>query len=154
MSPSSVAFLLGAGFLPAGAAVGALSYREVRRVRRLLRSGATAQGVVTRLSATEMRSSSSEGTIPVGSYGNLVYYPVVEWVTADGRPMETTANIARPLDRTPAPGTQVCVRYDSADPSCWALESNGTGMFRGFAAIGALCAVIGAGLFVFGLALS
>ncbi|QKV90766.1 DUF3592 domain-containing protein [Streptomyces sp. NA02950] len=143
MSPSVVPWFLSTVFMLIGGTLGVIAYRGFRKVRRLLQRGARTQGVVTRLRATEMRPAGSEATITLKSSGTTVYYPVISWTTADNHPMETEGTLARPLGRTPAPGTRVTVVYDPADPSRWTLSSEGTVMYGLVAGIGAVFAVAG-----------
>ncbi|MEU8844067.1 DUF3592 domain-containing protein [Streptomyces roseus] len=145
MSSSSALGILSLAFAVPGAVLGTASYRKVRATRRLLRDGARAQGVVIRLEAVRMQGAGSEESITIRSTGTTAYAPVVAWSTADGRAMETTSSLARPLDRTPAAGTRVEVRYDPADPSKWVLPAGGNGLWWVFVGLGALFTVIGLG---------
>ncbi|MFJ3174317.1 DUF3592 domain-containing protein [Streptomyces roseus] len=145
MSSSSALGILSLAFAVPGAVLGTASYRKVRATRRLLRDGARAQGVVIRLAAMRMQGAGSDDSITIRSTGTTAYAPVVAWNTADGRAMETTSSLARPLARTPAAGTRVEVRYDPADPSKWVLPAGGNGLWWVFVALGALFTVLGLG---------
>ncbi|MFD9727367.1 DUF3592 domain-containing protein [Streptomyces sp. NPDC059072] len=149
MSASQVLWILALAFTLPGAVVGTAAYRKVRQIRTLLRRGARAQGVVTRLEATKLEGPGEGATITIRSSGTTVYSPVVAWTTADGQAMETSTNVARSLARTPAVGTRVEIRYDPTDPSRWTLPAEGSGFWRLGVALGGLFFVIGAG-FLFG----
>jgi len=148
----SVPWIFSLTFTPVGTVLGVLMYGKIRRNRTLLRTGACAQGVVTDLEPTHMKPPSSDGGgITIRSYGTLVYYPVISWTTADGRSMETRADIARPREKTLAIGTRVEVRYDPANPSRWTLPAESNTVWWVFTAVGALFAAIGLGFFVWAL---
>ncbi|MFE2876435.1 DUF3592 domain-containing protein [Streptomyces roseus] len=146
MSPSSALGILSLAFGVPGTVLGTASYHKVRQARRLLRDGARAQGVVIRLEAMRMQGGGADDSITIRSTGTTAYAPVVAWSTLDGRAMETTSSLARPLARTPSAGTRVEVRYDPADPSKWMLPAGGNGLWWIFVGLGALLTVIGLGL--------
>ncbi|MFF1342008.1 DUF3592 domain-containing protein [Streptomyces sp. NPDC058290] len=145
MPPSSTLWILSLAFALPGAVLAAVSCHKVRETRRLLRDGVRAQGVVIRLEAMRMEGAGSGDSITIRSTGTTAYAPVVAWTTADGRAMETSSNVARPLNRTPAVGTRVEVRYDPANPSRWILPAGGNGLWWVFVGVGALFTVIGLG---------
>jgi len=151
MSDSSVPWILSLAFTPVGIVLGVVMYRKIRRNRTLLRTGASAQGVVTDLEPTQLQGHGSEGGRTVRSYGTTVYYPVIAWTTADDRPMETRTGIARPREQTFAIGTEVEVRYDPADPSRWTLPAESNNILWIFTAMGAVFAAVGLGLFFWAL---
>ncbi|MGP3975878.1 DUF3592 domain-containing protein [Streptomyces sp. 8N114] len=119
-----------------GTVCSAIGCRDLLRARSLRRKGARAEGVVTRLQPSSMRTYRSGPSA-------TVYSPVIAWTTADGRPMETEHNLARELHHNPPPGTQVTVCYDPADPSRWTLPSAGTFVDWFVGAMGAAFAVVG-----------
>ncbi|MFG3345777.1 DUF3592 domain-containing protein [Streptomyces sp. NPDC048018] len=145
MSPSQVLWLMASVFTPVGALVAAAAYRRIREIRRLVREGERAQGLVIRLEPTKLEGHGSDHTVTVRSSGTTVYYPVIAWATADGQAMETKANIARPRNRTPSPGTRVEVRYDPAEPSRWTLPAEKPGMWWLAVALGGLFVLLGTG---------
>ncbi|RSS68891.1 DUF3592 domain-containing protein [Streptomyces sp. WAC06614] len=145
MSPSLTPWILALVFTPLGTVVAAASYAKVRRVRRLLRDGATAEGVVVRLEASRMQDADSDATVTLRSSGTTVYAPVIAWTTGDGRRMETTSALARPRDKVPAPGRRVQVRYDPADPTRWTPAGDGPALWQLFTAVGALFTATGLG---------
>ncbi|MFF8729347.1 DUF3592 domain-containing protein [Streptomyces sp. NPDC015171] len=147
MSPSQILWLFASVFTPVGAAGGGVALLKVRRVRRLLREGATARGVVTRHEQTRIAPAADTTSVRRSS-GTTVYYPVVAWSTGDGRAMETRADIARPKNRTLPVGARVEVRYDPANPSRWTLPAEGNGLWWLFLALGALFAVMGLGFLI------
>ncbi len=148
MSTSQVLWLFALIFIPAGAVIGAAAYRKAWQVRTLVRRGARAHGVVIRLAATKLEGPGEGGTITFRSSGTTVYYPVIAWITADGRAMETRTDIARSRDRTLAVGTRVEVRYDPAKPTRWTLPAESSLLWWLFVGIGALFVVIGSGFLV------
>lgn len=139
MPPSLEFWLLPTVFMLIGAVTSAIACRALLRDRSLRRRGARAEGVVTRLRPTRLSSKRSGPS-------TIVYYPVIAWTTADGRPMETEGHIARELHRNAPPGTPVTVYYDPAAPSRWTLPSAGTRMYWLFGATGATFALIGVGI--------
>ncbi|WP_369208063.1 DUF3592 domain-containing protein [Streptomyces sp. PU-14G] len=150
MSDSSVLWILGLSFTPVGLVLGTVMYVHIRRTRRLVRSGARAQGVVSGLKPTQMSGPGPGSTLTVRTHGDMTAYrPIVTWTTAEGRAMETTWNIARTRERTMAVGTPVEVRYDPANPRRWTLPAESSGIWWLFAGMGALFALNGLG-FLFG----
>ncbi|MFE5301356.1 DUF3592 domain-containing protein [Streptomyces sp. NPDC056632] len=145
MSPSTVLWLLASAFTPAGALVAAAAHHRIRQIRRLIRQGKSAEGMVVRLEPTKLEGHGSDHTITIRSSGTTVYYPVIAWATADGQAMETRTDIARPLNRTLPPGTRVEVRYDPAKPSHWTLPTEKATMWWLAVALGGLFVLIGAG---------
>lgn len=145
-SSSSVLWILGAAFTPAGAALGTGMYWHIRRRRALLQDGARAEGVVARLTERQMKGPSSHTTSTLhSSTGPFAYAPVIAWTTADGRAMETEWNVARPQEQALAVGAPVEVRYDPANPSRWTLPTEGSALWWLFTAVGALFTVLGLG---------
>ncbi|RNG18318.1 DUF3592 domain-containing protein [Streptomyces botrytidirepellens] len=151
MSDSLVPWIFSLVFTPVGTVLGVVMYRKIRRNRTLLRTGASAQGVVTDLQPTRMQSPGSEGGATIRSHGTLVYYPVISWTTADGQSRETRTDIARPREKTLAVGTRVEVRYDPANPSHWTLPAESNTVWWVFTAMGALFAAIGLGSLIWAL---
>lgn len=148
MSTSQVLWLFALVFTTTGTVIGAAAYAKVHRIRRLVRRGARAQGVVLRLAATQMEGPGEGATFTFRSSGTTVYYPVVAWTTADGRAMETSTDIARSREKTLAVGTRVEVRYDPAKPTRWTLPAESGFLWWLFVGIGALFVVIGSGFLI------
>lgn len=146
MPASVILWLFALLFTPAGSLVGILAYRKIHQARHLLRHGTVAQGVVTRLERTRIAPASDINS-NITSYGTTVYYPVIAWNTADGRPMESRAQIARPQGSARPVGARVEVRYDPADPLRWALPEEGNTFWWLIVALGALFGMVGLGFF-------
>ena len=143
MSDSSVLWSLSLAFTVIGTVLGVVMYRPIRRRRNLLRTGVSALGVVIDLEPAHLGSSSGRGT--------LVYYPVISWVTADDRPMETKPTMGRPREDTFPIGTELEVRYDPTNPSDWMLPEESTNVFRVFTVVGAAFVATGLGCFFWAL---
>lgn len=89
---------------------------------------------------TDVRSRSS-GT---GRNTNIVYYPVLQFTTRDGRQVQTETRTGR----SPAPareGDRVTVQYDPEDPASADIAGSWTGimLYGIFIGLGALFLVIG-----------
>lgn len=115
---ATIPFALGGIFFAVG-------LTGVRRTRALHRRGAKAYGQVVRLAT----SSGQNG---------ILYHPVVQWTTADGRPMERTAMIGKSMVLNFRPGRRVLVHYDPRDPARMAIEGYGSGAEWLFCVLGAL----------------
>ncbi|MFG2291774.1 DUF3592 domain-containing protein [Streptomyces sp. NPDC048603] len=145
---SLVPWILALVLTASGAAIGTAAYIRARRTQRLLRTGTTARGVVSRLKTSRMSGMDSDATIVFRSTGTTVYAPVIAWTTAGDRRMETESSIARTKDKTPAPGTRVEVLYDPANPDHWILAGESPKLWWFGAALGALFTMAGLGLLV------
>ncbi|WP_369386766.1 DUF3592 domain-containing protein [Streptomyces sp. CG1] len=98
MTGAGVPLLPGAAFL----AIGLIGRRRARRLRQ---EGAKTCGTVVRLEARRDMDTNS-----------TMYRPVVQWVTVDGRTVETVSPIASSTVGDLRPGTAVTVFYDPDDP--------------------------------------
>ncbi|MFJ6350549.1 DUF3592 domain-containing protein [Streptomyces sp. NPDC092046] len=152
MSSSQVLWILALAFIPTGVLAAAAAYRRIRQIRRLVRQGERAQGVVVRLEPTQLEGPGSDAGITLRSSGTTVYYRVIAWATADGQAMETRTPIARSLERGPRLGARVEVRYDPAKPTRWTPAAESTGLWWLFVAVGGVFVAVGSGLFVGALA--
>ena len=115
-------------FMGARGLRGTLSFR--RRAKQT-------EGVVTDVRA---RSSGSRS----GSDVNIVYYPVLEFTTQDGRRVQTEARTGR----SPAPareGDRVSVEYDPEDPASADIAGSWSGLFLYglFIVLGSIFTVVG-----------
>ncbi|MEU7072440.1 DUF3592 domain-containing protein [Streptomyces narbonensis] len=152
MSSSRILWILALAFTPTGALAAAGAHHRIRVIRRLVRRGERAQGVVIRLEPTQLEGPGSDSSLTLRSSGTTVYYPVIAWATADGQAMETRATVARPLHKTLSLGTRVEVRYDPAKPSRWTSGAETTGLWWLFVAIGGVLMAVGSGFLVGALA--
>ncbi|MEV5970388.1 DUF3592 domain-containing protein [Streptomyces sp. NPDC051921] len=151
MSSTHIAWLIALAFTPTGAVLATAAHGRIREIRRLIRTGERAQGVVIRLEPTQLEGPGSESTITVRRSGTTAYYPVIAWTTVDGQAMETRTHVARPLNRTLSLGARVDVRYDAAKPSRWTLPAEKPGVWWLFVGLGGLCVAIGTAFVVVAL---
>ncbi|EFL22284.1 hypothetical protein SSOG_01996 [Streptomyces himastatinicus ATCC 53653] len=77
MSDSLALWIFSLALTLAGTFIGIVMYRQIHERRTLLRTGASAEGVVTDLEPTQLKGHGSEGGVTIRSYGTTAYYPVI-----------------------------------------------------------------------------
>ena len=106
---AGVPLLLGTVFMTVGVVVG-------RRARRLRQEGA--RTVATVVGFKTHRDFDSNRTM---------YQPVVQWVTGDGRTVETVSSVASNSVGDLRPGAAVTVFYDPDNPKRMLIDGHDSG---------------------------
>ncbi|KUM91703.1 hypothetical protein AQI88_35360 [Streptomyces cellostaticus] len=126
MIGAGVPLLLGTVFMAVGLIIR-------RRTRRLRQEGAKARGTVVRLMTRRDMDTNS-----------TMYSPVVQWVTGDGRTVETASPIASSTVGDLRPGAAVTVFYDPDNPKRMLIDGyHGGALVVVFCAVGAVALVAG-----------
>lgn len=128
---------LGLFFAVIGVVFVFVGIRGLRGTLSFRRRATQIEGVVT-----DVRARSS-GTHRDGD-ADIVYYPVLEFTTQDGRQVQTEARTGR----SPAPareGDRVTVQYDPEDPASADIAGSWSGLFLYglFIVLGSIFTVVG-----------